>query len=472
MAEFDYDLFVIGAGSGGVRAARVAAKLGARVGLTEDSDLGGTCVNRGCVPKKLLVYAGRFRYDLEDMRGFGWTVPGEPTFDWAALIAAKDREIGRLNDVYGDLLDGSGVDLVRGRARFVDPNAIEVDGRRITAEKFLVTTGGTPHVVDIPGKELAITSDEVFHLDAMPERVVIAGGGYIGLEMGSIFRSMGAEVHVVHRGAHVLSAFDHECTDFLLSQLRLQGMHVHMEHTIEKLAKTPTGIAATLDDGTVLEGDVQLAATGRKPNTAGLGLDTIGVDLAPSGAVLVDDEFRTNVPSVFALGDVIERMPLTPVAIAEAMAFVSTQFGGKRIDVDYMNVPTAIFTSPEMASVGISEEHAWERGHRVHCFCSQFRPMRNTLAQRNIRSLMKMVVDEETDRVLGVHVVGPDAGEIVQGFAVAVRAGVTKSDLDTTIGIHPTAAEELVQMREPVKRAAGAGNEIEMEERPEGAAST
>ncbi len=470
MAEHDYDLLVIGAGSGGVRAARVAAKLGAKVAIVEKQELGGTCVNRGCVPKKLLVYAGRFAHEVEDMAGFGWTVPAKPTFDWATLIANKDAEIGRLNGIYGKLLADSGVDLVEGFATFTDPHTVEVRDeakgtRSVSAAKILVTTGSTPHVVDIPGRELGITSDEVFHLKELPKRIVVAGGGYIGLEMASIFRSLGSEVHVVHRRDHVLGGFDRQCTDFLLSQLRLGGMHVHLEHTIERITETAGGLACELDDGTVLECDVSMAATGRRPNTGGLGLEAIGVDLAPSGGIVVDDDFRTTVPHVFALGDVIERMPLTPVAIAEAMVFVSAQFTDSPRQLDYENIPTTIFTTPELGTVGMSEEHAWERGHQVHCYCSEFRPMKNTLSGRHTRSLMKMIVDQANDRVLGVHVVGPDAGEIVQGFAVALRCGVTKGELDKTIGIHPTSAEELVQMREPVKRAAGAGEVMQTKER-------
>jgi len=470
MAEHDYDLLVIGAGSGGVRAARVAAKLGAKVAIVEKQELGGTCVNRGCVPKKLLVYAGRFGHEVEDMAGFGWTVPTKPTFDWATLIANKDAEIRRLNGIYGTLLSDSGVDLIEGFATFTDPHTVEVRDeakgtRSVSAAKILVTTGSTPHVVAIPGRELGITSDEVFHLKELPKRIVIAGGGYIGLEMASIFRTLGAEVHVVHRRDHVLGAFDRQCTDFLLSQLRLGGMHVHLEHTIEKLTEIDGGIGCELDDGTILECDVAMAATGRVPNTGGLGLEAAGVDLAKSGAVVVDDDFRSSVPHIFALGDVIERMPLTPVAIAEAMVFVSAQFADTPSELDYQNIPTTIFTTPEFGTVGMSEEHAWERGHEVHCYCSEFRPMRNTLSGRHSRSLMKMIVDEPTDRVLGIHVVGPDAGEIVQGFAVALRCGVTKGELDKTIGIHPTSAEELVQMRDPVKRAAGAGEMMKTQER-------
>jgi len=471
MAEYDYDLLVIGAGSGGVRAARVAAKLGAKVAVVEKQELGGTCVNRGCVPKKLLVYAGRFRHEAEDMKGFGWTLPGKPTFDWGTLIANKDREIERLNGIYGKLLNDSGVELLEGFASFSDPHTVEVrdeqKGKRsVTAAKVLVTTGSTPNVVPIPGRELGITSDEVFHLKELPKRIVIAGGGYIGLEMGSIFRNLGSEVHIVHRRDHVLVGFDRECTSFLASQLRLGGMHLHLGHTIEKLTETEGGIACELDDGTVLECDLPMAATGRTPNTGGLGLEKAGVDLASSGAILVDDDFRTNVPHIFALGDVIERMPLTPVAIAEAMAFVSTQFADRPQQLDYRQIPTTVFTTPEFGTVGMSEEHAWERGHQVHCYCSEFRPMKTTLSGRHTRSLMKMIVDESDDRVLGIHVVGPDAGEIVQGFAVALRCGVTKQELDQTIGIHPTSAEELVQLREPVKkRAAGAGVTMKTEER-------
>lgn len=449
--EYEFDLVVIGGGSGGVRAARMAAESGARVALVEARELGGTCVNRGCVPKKLFVYGARHAHALHDAAAYGWTVDA-PRFDWKTLVANKDREIARLNGIYRRLLGESGVELVHGFAKLADAHTVLVDGRSMSTERILLAVGGAPHAVAIPGHELAKTSDDLFHLEEFPRRIVIAGAGYIGIEFACIFRMLGAEVHVVQRSAEILSGFDDEMRAFLRDQLQVEGIHFHCGRTIERIeARDGDGICAHLDDGAVLSADVQAVATGRRPLTRGIGLEEVGVEMDARGVIPVDDEYRTNVPNIFALGDIIDRLPLTPMAIAEAIAFVSTQFLGRPQTIDYETVPTAIFSTPTFATVGLTEEQAWARGANVHVYCSTFRPMKDVLPDRAGRSRIKIIVDERDDRVLGVHVINEDAAEMVQAMAVAMRCGLTKKQLDTTIGIHPTVAEELVQMRQPVR---------------------
>ncbi|HJL05734.1 MAG TPA: glutathione-disulfide reductase [Polyangiaceae bacterium LLY-WYZ-15_(1-7)] len=452
MASWDYDLLVIGGGSGGVRAARMSAGFGAKVALVEGGPLGGTCVNVGCVPKKLLVYAASFADEFRDARGFGWSLPGAPRFDWPTLIANKDREIARLNEVYQGILGRAGVDILRGWARFEDPHTVRIGDRTVRAAKILVATGGKPKVIPIPGHELAITSNEAFSLDALPKRIVIAGGGYIGLEFASLFNLLGVETHLVHKDSYLLNAFDGDVRRHVTEQVRLKGVHVHHDHTVERVEKRGAELVAVLDDGTELAADLQMAAVGRVPNTDGLNLEAAGVEVAAGrGGIVVDDGFRTSQPHVFALGDVIDRVALTPVALGEGMAFARAQFGGEpEAAVDYESIPTAVFSVPQVGTVGLGEEAAWHRGEECLIYRSVFRPMKYTLADRHEKMLMKLVVCAKTDRVLGVHVVGPDAGEIVQGFAVALKGGATKAQLDATVGIHPTAAEELVTMREPV----------------------
>ncbi len=449
MAQYDYDLFVIGAGSGGVRASRWAAKLGAKVAVAEERYLGGTCVNVGCIPKKLLSYAAHYHEDFEDAAGYGWTV-GESSFDWPALIAAKDREITRLNGVYERLLKGSGVVLFNARATVVDAHTVEVAGKRVTAAHILVATGGWPSKPDIPGADLAITSNEAFYLPSLPERVIVYGGGYIAVEFASIFAGLGAKTTLVYRGKCLLREFDADLGAALATEMAAKGVDIRLETTIESLAKHSDGLAATLSSGDRLEAGCALFATGRSAKVDGLGLEDAGVALTATGAVRVDENFQSSVPSIHAIGDVIHRVQLTPVALAEGMVVAERLFGKGQRGISYDNIATAVFSHPNIATVGLSEEAARHHGHKVTIFRSSFTALRHTLSGRKEKTLMKLVVDADTDRVLGVHMLGPDAGEVIQGFAVALNCGATKSDFDRTIGIHPTAAEEFVTMRDPV----------------------
>ncbi|WP_433928808.1 glutathione-disulfide reductase [Sorangium cellulosum] len=461
MSKYDYDLFVIGAGSGGVRAARMAASCGARVAVAESRHLGGTCVNLGCIPKKLLVYASHYAEDFEDAAGYGWTVPGHgaggnghggPSFDWSTFLRNKNKEIERLNGVYERLLKNSGADIRWGQARIVEPHTVEIDGATVTAERILVATGSYPWIPDVPGRELAVTSDDAFHFQTMPRRVVIVGGGYIAVELAGIFHGLGAKVSLVHRGVHLLRGFDDDIRAFLAAEIQKKGLDLRLGASVENIERRGDGLCATLADGTDLEADGVLYATGRLPKTKGLGLEEVGVVLDEDGAVVVDDAFQTSIPSIYALGDVIARVQLTPVAIAEAMALVKSLFRGEPARVDYAGIPTAVFSQPNVGTVGLSESQAREH-HDVAVYLSIFRPLKHTLSGREEKTMMKLVVDRATDRVLGVHMVGPDAGEIIQGFAVALKCGATKAQFDATIGIHPTAAEEFVTMREPLRNA-------------------
>jgi glutathione reductase (NADPH) len=446
----DFDLFVIGAGSGGVRAARMSAGFGARVAIAECSRLGGTCVNVGCVPKKLLVYASSYASDFEDCVGFGWQRP-EPSFDWPTLIANKDREIARLNSIYRNLLETAGVRIFDGRARLLDRHTLDVGGQIVTSDRVLVATGGRPWVPPIPGAELGITSNEVFHLDRLPRRVVITGGGYIAVEFASIFAGLGSRVTLNYRGSLFLRGFDDDIRTTLASELRKRGVDLRFETLIDRIDRDGDHLIATLSTGDTVTADVLLCALGRLPNTAGIGLEEVGVELDPRGAVVVDDHLQSSAPGIFAVGDCIDRIALTPVALAEGMAVARTLFNDQPTTVDYANVPSAVFSQPEVGTVGLTEGEAIRRGHNVQIFRSTFTPMRHTLSGRDETTMMKLVVDRDDDRVLGVHMVGAHAGEIVQGLAVALKAGATKAVLDATIGIHPTAAEEFVTMRTPVE---------------------
>jgi len=449
MSRFDFDLFVIGAGSGGVRAGRMAAGYGARVAVAEASRLGGTCVNLGCVPKKLMVYASGFAAAFDDAAGFGWSVP-EPSFDWAALKANRDRELVRLNGVYRELLERAGVHIIEGRARLRDRHTVAVGGETFSAERILVATGSRPVKVPIPGAELAITSDELFGFESQPRRVLIAGGGYIAVEFASILRGLGAEVVLSYRGKLFLRGFDDDVRSTLAAEMRKRGVELRFGTTVERLVRNADGVAATLSSGDTIGSDLVLWATGRAPNTSGLGLEELGVRLDARGAVIVDEHLESSVPGVYALGDVIDRITLTPVALAEGTALARNLFGGTPTTVDYSNVPTAVFSQPAVAAVGLNEATARAAGHEVVIFRSTFRPLLHRLSGRDEQAMMKLVVDRASDRVLGVHMVGPEAGEIVQGLAVALKAGATKASFDATIGIHPTAAEEFVTMRSPV----------------------
>jgi len=449
MATPEFDLFVIGAGSGGVRASRMAAQCGARVAVAEDAPLGGTCVNLGCIPKKLYAYASHFAEAFEESHGFGWSGPA-PSFDWNLLKANRAREIGRLNGIYGRLLVDAGVTVLDGRARIVGANEVEVNGRVYRAANILVATGGRPVVPVLPGHELAITSNEVFDLAEFPRRLVVVGGGYIACEFASIFRGMGAQVTQLYRGEQVLRGFDDDVRNFLAAEVRKKGVDLRTNADVERIERDVGGLTLALRDGSSLAADAVLYATGRSPNTAGLGLGDIGVALSPNGAVIVDAHYATNVAGVHALGDVIDRVQLTPVALAEAMALVDRLFGQGLRSVDYELIPTAVFTHPNIGTVGLSEAAARERCGAVRIFRTDFKPLKHTLSGSTERTLMKLVVDAASDRVVGLHMVGADAGETVQGFAVAMKAGATKAQFDATVGIHPTAAEEFVTLREPV----------------------
>lgn len=448
--RYDYDLFVIGAGSGGVRAARMAAAQGARVAVAEERYLGGTCVNVGCVPKKLFVYAAECRRAFRDAAGFGWAVPSA-SFDWPTLRDNKTREIERLNGVYGKLLDDAGVTRIDGTASLVGPQAVQVNGREFTARHILIATGGWPFIPEFPGSEHAISSNEVFYLDHFPQRVLVVGGGYIAVEFAGIFCGLGAETHLSYRGPLFLKSFDGDLRSALARQMTEQGVSLHFDTNVEAIVKNGDGsLRVTLDDGRQLELDAVMFATGRNPNTAELGLEHTAVELADNGAIRVDERFRTAEPSIYALGDVIDRLQLTPVAIGEAMVLVDNLFNGGDSRMDYDNIPTAVFSQPAIGTVGLSEEQARERGYTVRIYRTEFRPMKQTLAGGADRMLMKLVVDDASDRVLGCHMLGEGAGEIIQGLAVALKVGATKADFDRTVGIHPTAAEEFVTMRNPV----------------------
>ena len=450
---YEFDLFVIGAGSGGVRAARFAAGFGAKVAVAESRYLGGTCVNVGCVPKKLLVYGAHFAEDFEQASGFGWSL-GEANFDWATLIANKDREIHRLNGIYRNLLVNSGVTLMEGHAKLTGPNEVEVNGQRHTAKHILIATGGWPQIPEIPGHEHAISSNEAFFLNTLPKRVLVVGGGYIAVEFAGIFHGLGAQTSLLYRGEMFLRGFDGAVRKHLHEELTKRGMDVQFNADIERIDKQPDGsLKATLKDGRELVADCIFYATGRRPMLDNLGLENTGVKLDKRGFVEVDDLYQSGEPSILAIGDVIGRVQLTPVALAEGMAVARRLFKPEQYrPVDYQMIPTAVFSLPNIGTVGLSEEQAVEAGHKVQIFESSFRPMKLTLTECQERTLMKLVVDADTDKVLGCHMVGPEAGEIVQGLAIALKAGATKQHFDETIGVHPTAAEEFVTMRTPVKR--------------------
>jgi glutathione reductase (NADPH) len=457
MARFDCDLFVIGAGSAGVRAARMAAGYGAKVAIAEESRVGGTCVIRGCVPKKLLVYAAQVREEIEDAAGFGWRVP-PASFDWATLIANKDREIDRLNGIYCSLLAKSGVELIEARAVVVDPHAVEVAGRRISAATILVAVGAWPEVPPIPGAELGITSNEAFHLPHLPRRIVVVGAGYIAVEFAGIFHGLGAEVTEIFRAEQILRGFDADVRRTLAHEMEAKGIALKAGVNLHRLERLEHGWRLELDDGSELETDLVMWATGRRPHTRKLGLEEAGVALDELGAVKVDAWSQSAVPSIYAIGDCTNRVNLTPVAIREGAAFADTVYGGRPWSVDHSTVPSAVFSQPPIGAVGLTEEEARRRYGTLDIYKSTFRPLKGTLSGRAERTLMKLVVDRATQRVLGAHMVGPDAAEIIQGVAIAVQMGATKADFDRTVAIHPSAAEEFVTMRtaepDPIAEAA------------------
>ena len=448
MDKYDYDLFVIGAGSGGVRAARIAAGFGARVALAEDRYMGGTCVNVGCVPKKLYVYASEFGKGFQDAREFGWD-SGTPDFNWATLRDNKKTEISRLNAIYRNLLSGVEAQIIDGRARIIDAHTIAVGEQHYTADKILIATGGWPHVPDFPGSEYAVTSNEIFDLDAFPKRLLIVGGGYIAVEFAGIFNGLGSKVTQLYRGPLFLRGFDADIRAHAAQEIAKTGVDLRFEVNVETISPGAGGLRLELTDGSTLEADAVLYATGRKANLEGLGLENTQVQLSEFGTIEVDDTYCTSEPSIFALGDVTGGMELTPVALAEGMAFARRQFGATENVVDYDFIPTAVFCQPNIGTVGFTEEQARARFGHIRLFKSTFRPMKHTISGRDEKTFMKLIVDKASDRVVGVHMMGPDAGEIMQGIAIALRAGATKATFDSTIGIHPTAAEEFVTMREP-----------------------
>lgn len=452
MPGFDCDLFVIGGGSGGVRAARMAAQRGARVVLAEAAALGGTCVNVGCIPKKLYSYAAHFADDFRDAKSFGWHV-GETCFDWDLLKANRAAEIARLNGIYQKLLLNAGARIVTGWATVLDAHTVQVrtaDGtERFRARHILVATGGRPSVPEFPGREHVVTSDSMFDLAPFPRRLVVVGGGYIACEFASIFNGLGSSVVQLYRGGQILRGFDDDIRQFAAHEMCKHGVDIRTHSVVHSVGKTADGLVVTLNDGNTLTADTVLYATGRIPNVANMGLEAAGVAASRNGAIQVDTHYRSSVPSIHALGDVIHRVQLTPVALGEAMVLVDHLFGNGRRGLGYDFIPTAVFTHPNIGTVGFTESEARERFGEVTIYRSEFKPLKHTLSGSGERTLMKLVVHAATDRVVGLHMVGADAGEIVQGFAVAMKAGATKEIFDSTVGIHPTAAEEFVTMREP-----------------------
>jgi glutathione reductase (NADPH) len=446
MPKYDFDMITIGAGSGGVRASRVAGRFGARVAVVENMRTGGTCVMRGCVPKKLLVMASHFADDFDDSRGFGWT-PGEATIDWPALIANKNRELDRLEEVYHRILREANVHEIEGTARLVDRHTVEVSGKTYTADNILVATGGWPAMPDIPGIEHVITSNEALDLPELPKRIVIVGGGYIAVEFAGIFNALGVEVHLIIRADNILRGFDDAVRNALRDEMTERGIRIHAECQVGSIEKVGDIYSLHLQQAEMMETDLVMYATGRAPNTRGLGLEDVGVQLNEKGAILVDQYSHSSVDNIHAVGDVTDRVNLTPVALAEGMALANTLFTGTPTVVDYENIPSAVFSQPPVGTVGLTEEAARRRTD-VDIYLSRFRPMKHTLSGRDELTLMKIIVDRKTDRVLGCHMVGLDAPEIIQGIAIALKCGATKAQFDATIGIHPTAAEEFVTMRE------------------------
>ncbi len=448
--KYDYDLFVIGAGSGGVRASRIAASFGAKVAICEDRYMGGTCVNVGCVPKKLYVYASEYASHFEDSKGFGWQADSV-TFDWPTLRAHKRAEIGRLNGIYETMLDGANVEVIHGRGKIIDPHTVEVSGKTVTAERLLIAVGGWPFVPDIIGKEHVISSNEIFDLEKFPKRLVIVGGGYIAVEFAGIFKGLGAEVTQLYRGNLFLRGFDNEIREFAAEEIRKKGTNLRFNCDVSSIEKqADESLKVNLNDGTFFIADAVLYATGRKPHLHDLGMENVDIKLTDRGYIAVNGQFQTSAPSIYALGDVTGGMELTPVALAEGMALAKSLYNNQPCKVDYSNIATTVFCQPNIGTVGLSEEQARAEYKNVIKYRSSFRAMKHTISGSQERTLMKLLVDGDSDKILGAHMVGPDAGEIMQGLAIALKAGATKADFDSTIGIHPTAAEEFVTMREPV----------------------
>lgn len=446
---YDYDLFVIGAGSGGVRASRMAASYGARVAVAEDRYMGGTCVNVGCVPKKLYVYASQFANAFRDARGFGWQ-SGDTPFHWPTLRDNKIAEIRRLNGVYNKLLDNAGVTLFNGRARFLDKHTIAIGDHTVTADSILLAAGTWPFVPDIPGSEHALTSNDIFDLESFPDRVLIVGGGYVAVEFAGIFNGLGAQTTLLYRGPLFLRGFDEDVRNFAAKEIAASGIDLQFNSNIAAIDKLPDGtLCAHLEDGRSLQADIIFYATGRRPNISDVGFDNVDIALTEQGMIAVDADYKTSESNIYALGDITGGMELTPVALAEGMALAKTLFNNEPTRVDHDNIPTAVFSQPSIATCGLTEQLARDRYGAITVYESDFRAMKHTLGGRSERTYMKLIVDDASDRVVGVHMVGEEAGEIIQGLAVAMKAGATKADFDATIGIHPTAAEEFVTMRSP-----------------------
>lgn len=448
MAEYDFDLFVIGGGSGGVRAARIAAQHGARVAICEEYRYGGTCVIRGCVPKKLFVYASHFAEEFHDAASYGWDVAVNG-FDWRTLIANKDAEIDRLNGVYIRLLSGAGVEMFDARGVLLDAHTVQVGERRVSAERILIAVGGTPTLPAVPGIEHAITSNEAFHLETFPRRVIVVGGGYIAVEFAGIFNGLGADVVQLYRGEQILRGFDDDVRHHLAGEIVKKGIDLRLGTNITAIGKTGDGLVATLTDGGTLEADCVMYATGRKSNTDGLGLEAAGVAMREDGAIPVDAFSQTNVANIYAVGDVTDRIQLTPVALMEGHCFADTVYGGNPRSPDHDDVASAVFSQPSVATVGLTEAQAREAYGELDLYKSSFRTLKHTLTDNPEQTFMKLIVDRDSQRVVGVHMVGPDAAELVQGVAIAIKCRATKAQFDATVGIHPTSGEEFVTMRQP-----------------------
>lgn len=448
MSTYDYDLFVIGAGSGGVRAARISAGYGARVAVAEEYRLGGTCVIRGCIPKKLLVYASQFGSEFEDAAGFGWSVK-DATFDWPTLVANKDKEIDRLEGIYGNLLGNAGVETFSERAEIVDANTVRLisSDKTVTAERILIATGATPFMPDVPGSELAISSNEAFHLETLPERILIYGAGYIAVEFASIFNGLGAEVTQIYRGPQILRGFDDDLRDGLAEEMRNRGVDICVDTSVTKVERTGNDFSVALSNGDEIKTDLVMFATGRAPNSQGLGLEKAGVETTGRGGIVVNEYAQTSVPSIYAVGDVTDDVALTPVALREGHALAETLFNNNPTAIDYSCIPTAVFSIPEIGTVGLTEAEAREKFDKIDIYKSRFRPLKHTLSGRDEKMVMKLIVDAASDRVVGCHVLGQDSGEIAQMAAIALQMKATKADFDATMALHPSAAEELVTMR-------------------------
>jgi len=450
MANYQHDLFVIGAGSGGVRAARMSANYGAKVAIAENRYLGGTCVNVGCVPKKLFVYASHFSEDFETAGSFGWHIQNSK-FDWPQLLKNKNTEIERLNDVYQQILDSAGVETITGRATLMNEHSVSINGEIITAERILVATGGWPSVPDFPGKELVITSNEAFFLDSLPERMVIVGGGYIAVEFAGIFHGFGVDTTLIYRGPLFLRGFDHDLREKLAEEMRKKGIKLLFNTNVTEIEKRENKLIVHCGKLNSLDTDLVMYATGRTPNTDDLGLEKTNVSLNNKNAIIANEHYQTSVPCIYAIGDVTDRVNLTPVALAEGMALAKHLYANEDNPVDYANIPTCVFSQPNIGTVGLTEEQAREKYFELDIYKSTFTPMKLSLTESDEKIFMKIIVDKESDRVVGVHMLGSDAGEIIQGIGIAIKAGATKAIFDATIGIHPTAAEEFVTMREPVQ---------------------